>query len=327
MSLNLKQFGRALWSGTLSLLLYFSGVFVFWTPLPLLYLSLKGKKTQWFAGLFSVVILATLFYLYVFPDFGKEAPLVPSHFQALGSGTLAYYMMIAFLLSFGIWKRWNLIQLAATASLTVTAAVLTTLFLFQKFGVYDVWGFFHQILQDAGQMLDQIAQDTSRSHHAEELQFIMQAKLGLGFLPKLIPAILFTFTVFVVTINIGILRLFYRVSKPLKWAGDFRRLQLPAVCVWALIFAGFGYFLDHYLLKMGWPKVVAVNLFISVAFVYFLQGLSIMAFFLKNYSLLFRFGIYGLVLFFFQMMSLMVVGVGLADTWFDFRKLQKQKEA
>ena len=53
------------------------------------------------------------------------------------------------------------------------------------------------------------------------------------------------------------------------------------------------------------------------------QGLGIVGFLFKRHSPLFRFGIYGLVVVFFQLLGLVVAGLGVADTWIDFRKLRR----
>lgn len=311
------QIGRALWSGLLSCILYFSGFFVFWTPLPLFHLGTRVPRVCWWLGTAAAVGLLFLVSFLV--------PARAFEIRFAGAAYFLYYLLIAFFLTLGVWNRWSLLRLGAMTALSVTALVFWTGYGLDFLGWVDVKGMLVSMMQETYQVLDKLVhEDPPNSNRVEMLTFIAQAKQWMEFLPRLLPSLVFVFTLLIVTLNIGFLNLVYHVRKAQKLGWDFRRLQIPSGCLWALIAAGSLFFLDVYAFKWGWPKIIAANLLVASAFVYFIQGLGILAFFLGRYSLLFRFAIYGLLLLFFQMLSWVVFGLGLADAWFDFRRLQKK---
>ncbi|MDO8527998.1 MAG: DUF2232 domain-containing protein [Deltaproteobacteria bacterium] len=311
-----RQFVQVLWSAVLCAVLFFSGFFVLWTPLPLFHLSLKTQKSSWFLALGGAFVLAVLFYVWAVSDLTQAG---------MGLAYFGYYLLIAIFLSLGVWKKWNLIRLGAITTFAVTTIVFWSGFLGQTFGLVDIHGMMVGAIQEISQLLDKMAANSpAQTDKVEMLTMVSQAKQWLEWMPKLLPSMIFTFTLLVVAINIGFLGVIYRVRKAVKWVWDFRRLEIPSLCIWGVITAGALFFVDVYVLKRGWPKIIALNLFVAVSAIYFIQGLSIMAWFLKRYSLLFRFGIYGLLILFFQMLGMVVFGLGLADTWFDFRKLHKK---
>ena len=267
--------------------------------------------------------MGTPLFFAFFPETIAEANIISSSIMTLSY--FGYYLTIAVLLSVGVWKKWRLEKIGAVTTITVALLALLVGGFFQWIGWVDIKGMIDHFLVEIGTTLDQMIATQPKERQAEMAMIVTQSKGWLVYFPSLIPAVVAIFTLLTVIINLGIPRLFYRASKPMKWAGDFRRLQIPHFLVWLLIASGGLFFINQYTIHLPLLKVAAVNLLITVLFVYFVQGLSIMAFFLKRYSLLFRFGIYGLLILFFQMVGLFVVGLGLADMWIDFRKLHKQQ--
>jgi len=72
---------------------------------------------------------------------------------------------------------------------------------------------------------------------------------------------------------------------------------------------------------------VGVNVFLTAAFVYFLQGLSIVSFFFQNkdISLFFRWLFYFLIAI-QQMLMIAIAAVGFLDLWIDFRKFFRKTQ-
>ncbi len=281
MSLIFTQLGQVIGSAVLSLALYFSGLFFLFTPFPLFYLSLRAKKKFWFASFLLVILLAVLFYNWVLPPGARFTNM----------SLLGYYLLITLFLTIGAWRRFSWVHWGAFVAGATTVLVLGGATLVQKLGFFDFSASLAHVIQNISQTLDQaVSSQSLKENRLEVLSFIAQFKVALTFIPKLLPSLIFDFTLFVMILNLALLNLLARQIKPFSWNSPFHRLQLPSFLVWVVI----------------------------------IQGMSIMAFFLKRYSPLFRFGIYGLVILFFQMMTIIVMGLGLADTWFDFRKLQKQ---
>lgn len=315
----------AITHGLSSLALYFSGFFVFWTPLPLFYLSLKGDRKTW--GLsFALLIFTALSLYYLLPVFGVAPDLQKVRF--FGLGYLLYYLLIAIFLSLGVWKGWSLARLGGLGALVITVSVLVVALSLHFSGLVNVTEKISQTMAVASQGLDQILQQAaSQTDRLDQRTFVIQMKKSLQALPTLLPALIFVFTLFVLSVNLAVLSLLLRAKtkETLRWTSEFGHLQLAPVWLWLLISSASLYFLDIYYLHTAFLKIVASNLLIAAGFVYFIQGLSVLSYFVRRYSFLFRVGIYGLFLLFFQHMSLGMVALGLADWWFDFRKLQQQK--
>lgn len=315
----------AIIQGLSSLALYFSGFFVFWTPLPLFYLSLKGDRKTW--GLsFALLLFTALALYYLLPAFGVAFDLQKVRF--FGLGYLLYYLFIAVFLSLGVWKKWSLARLGGLGALVITGSVLVVALSLHFSGLVNVAEKISQTVTVASQGLDQVLQQAaSQTDRLDQRTFVIQMKKSLQSLPYLLPALIYVFTLFVLSVNLVVLSLLLRAKtkETLRWASEFGHLQLTPVWLWLLISSASLYFFDIYYLHTAFLKIAASNLLIAAGFVYFIQGLSVLSYFVRRYSFLFRVGIYGLFLLFFQHMSLGMVALGLADWWFDFRKLQRQK--
>jgi len=323
MQLSSKQLQFILVGSFLSLALYFSGFFVLWTPLPLFYLSLDRDRRPWQFSLILVCFVALIFYGLLLPNFVEASELLKVRF--FGVGYLFFYLVVAVLLSLGSWKRWPITVWGWKAGWIATSLVLVAGFFCQQFGIFDIQSIFNASLEGTTKMLDEMmTQPELHGKRAEIVPFVTQTKEWLHFLPNLMPSFLFIFTIIVLSLNIGLLKIIKRKEKVLKWVKDFGHLEVPHFCLWSLIAAGLAYFANVYLFGFAWLKIVALNVIFAAGFIYFMQGLSITAFFLRRFSPLFRFGVYGLVFLFLQMLGILVMGIGLADAWFDFRKLHKK---
>lgn len=317
---TMRQIFKALWAAVLTLILYFSGFLVMWTPFPLFSLSLQREKRLWGFSFGCVVAMAFVIYFGILPG---QIPVEGfSRVQILGLSYLGFYLLISFLLAVGVWKNFDLIRLGVILGMSVTGVVFLVGFSIHTSGLFDVEALIATSLRELSLLLDQMRNSFLGSQNrVETLNFIAQMKEWIVFLPKLFPSFVFILTLSVLVFNIGSTPFFTKDPKVLKWIHDFKSLQIPYLFVWLMILGGFSFFLDYYWLQKGFLKWFAFNLFIAIGFVYFVQGFSILAFFLKRTSLLFRFGIYGLLIVFFQMLGLVVVGLGVADTWLDFRRL------
>ena len=141
-------------------------------------------------------------------------------------------------------------------------------------------------------------------------------------LVRIIPALTIASTLLVIWINI-------LVSKALL-KGKFRlhpdyeklnRWQAPDFLVWAVIGCG---------LLMLFPasaaKLLGINVLLIAMTIYFFQGMGIVSFFFekKKVPRPFKILLYSLIA--LQQLALIaVIGIGLFDMWFNFRKLEKTK--
>lgn len=138
-------------------------------------------------------------------------------------------------------------------------------------------------------------------------------------LPKILPSLFFSMALFVswlamLTGN----RLIRRLTGYQPWE-EHTNWQLPDRLVWLFIGAAV-----LSLLPLGTIRLIGINLLIALSLVYVLQGFSILSFFLHKWRtpLLLRFFVYGMMLF-QSFGAMLLLGVGLADVWFDMRRLDK----
>lgn len=109
------------------------------------------------------------------------------------------------------------------------------------------------------------------------------------------------------------------------WYPDFGDLSLWKTLdktVWLVVIAGVFILIPSEVLR-----ILGLNIMIILLFIYMLQGLAIISFFFKRKNVPVVFRAFGYFLIFAQQFLIFVVaGVGLVDTWADFRKLGKKSD-
>ncbi len=137
-------------------------------------------------------------------------------------------------------------------------------------------------------------------------------------LPKVLPSLICSMALFItwfamLTGN----RLTRRLTDYQPWV-DHIRWQLPDRLVWLFIAAAL-----LVMLPISGSRLIGINLLIVLSLIYIFQGFAILAFFLHKWRtpLLLRFFIYGMMLF-QSIGTILLLTVGLADVWFDMRRLK-----
>ncbi|MGD9044903.1 MAG: YybS family protein [Desulfobacterales bacterium] len=141
-------------------------------------------------------------------------------------------------------------------------------------------------------------------------------------LVRIIPALTIASTLLVIWINIlvskALLKGKYRLHPDYE---KLNRWQAPDFLVWAVIGCG---------LLMLFPasaaKLLGINILLIAMTIYFFQGMGIVSFFFekKKVPRIFKILLYSLIA--LQQLALIaVIGIGLFDMWFNFRKLEKTK--
>jgi uncharacterized protein YybS (DUF2232 family) len=138
---------------------------------------------------------------------------------------------------------------------------------------------------------------------------------------QLLPALVFVSLAAIVLINVILLcRRFPERQSEWLAIDTLREWKGPERMVWGLIACGFALFIPG----LEWSKIIAINVLVVIGTCYFAQGLAIVAFFFhKNNVPRFLRGLTYVLIFFQQIFTLLVVGLGLFDLWGDFRKLRK----
>lgn len=294
--------------------LYASGFFVLWTPLPLFFVSFHKRKEVWWLSIVGIFLTAVL----------VDRFLTPLDFFDLFY--IAFYLTAGIFLSVGFWKKWPTMKWGALQCFGGVALLFLMGVLIQQTGIFDIRQAIQTSLEGTASALETLMQKPEFFRKRPEMiPILLQMKQVIFFFPKIIPALLFILSVAVMVCNIGFLRTLDIRRQELRWVGKFRLLRLPLFFIWFLITSGGCYFLNAYFFRQGWLQTTSLNGVIMAGSAYFLQGLSISGFFMRRFSLLFRLVIYGLVLLFLEVFGLVIVGLGIADVWADFRKLNKEK--
>ena len=141
-----------------------------------------------------------------------------------------------------------------------------------------------------------------------------------SFLLSIMPSIIFVFTLLVVVLNLLVGRRFLKSRKAFNHVNNVARFRLPDILIWGVIGGGVAFFAGRYMLRLALLDALAINVLIGLAALYFFQGLAIIAYFLQGVRFpLFRMLAYLAIIFFFQVLSVVIIGLGLADVWVNFR--------
>ncbi|MFH1652436.1 MAG: DUF2232 domain-containing protein [Pseudomonadota bacterium] len=279
---------------TLSCLLYLSGFLSMFAPLPIMVLS--GRKNVSY-GLYAALTAFTLFFL-VFNFFPAYLGGQGS-FATIGLINFLFMLFLGVLWSEGIARRWDIVRLGS-ATLGISLFLGAGLLLF-----------FNVEARDA---ISGIVMKSLEFQNSADSALIKKEVVNviLNFLPAF--AVLSALVGLALNMWLG-----KRFSKDILLY-RFDSLKVPEWLVWTLILFGGLYFVQTYLLKNEYIKLLAINgIFISIA-IYFFQGLAVASSYVKKAKGLFLRWIFWLsVVFFFQFVSLILVGLGVADVWFDFR--------
>ncbi|MCK4534654.1 MAG: DUF2232 domain-containing protein, partial [Syntrophobacterales bacterium] len=142
-------------------------------------------------------------------------------------------------------------------------------------------------------------------------------------LAGLLPSLILVGAAFFIWLNILGGKWLFR--KRGMWYPDFGDLSLWKTLdktVWLVVIAGVFILIPSEMLR-----ILGLNIMIILLFIYMLQGLAIISFFFKRKNVPVIFRAFGYFLIFAQQFLIFIVaGVGLIDTWTDFRKLGKKSD-
>ncbi len=159
---------------------------------------------------------------------------------------------------------------------------------------------------------------------AENAAFLTEnTDLIIRIVSGLLPSIVIVGMIFLIWVNILEGRLLFKRMG--MWYPSFGNLCLWRTLdktIWLVVAAGV-----LIIIPMETARIVGMNALIVTLFIYMLQGLAIMSFFFqeKNVPLFLRAFGYFLV-FAQQFLLLIVAGVGMIDTWVDFRKIDRKPD-
>jgi uncharacterized protein YybS (DUF2232 family) len=276
-----------------------AGIF---TPFPVVYYALKSGRSVGIAivtialGILAVLSPAgALFYLFQCGVFA----LLLAEFLARGKGvvkaityTIAINLLavLAFALMYGLWQGVDVNGLVIKG---IHNAVTQTEAFYQKSGLKG------EDLEVMRKGLEQAADFTGKTY----------------------PALLAVFLGFIAGLNLMLLKkIAHRLPRQLFF-DDFTVFKNPDQLIWVLIAAGFALLVNNALVTK-----TALNILIVTMSLYFLQGLSVTAYFFK------RLPVPGFLRILFYIMlviqpylTVAVAAFGIFDLWCNFRTPKKQK--
>jgi uncharacterized protein YybS (DUF2232 family) len=270
-------------------------------PQPALVLGLN-YGVGWALG----VILVALGLLAVFA--GGELALI-----------FSFFALIAVLL-FGFLGRLRAIEflVLAVTSIMFTVAGGISLFLFGSWA-----GMIHEFRDSLMQHLVAATRMHERMGFPQDTLELLRERAPqiVETLLQLLPGLFFVSLALIVLANVLLLcRRFPERRSGWLLVDNFREWKGPEPLVWGLIVSGFVLFIPG----LESFRIVAVNILVIISASYFAQGLAIIAYFFhKNNVPKFLRGVTYVLIFFQQIFTLLVIGLGLFDLWGDFRRLRK----
>ncbi len=321
----------------LTLLLYTSGFFVVFTPLPLAYLFVKRGKG--IASLAAGVTFLVLFLLYqlpfkltMLPMTAFEPDLDHKQVTVLGSIYLFYFLWIGFNLGEASRQRWGVEK--TFAYLMGTAILVPGLVMFFAFRGAG-WSFIEEMRISLTAAVDRmVALQKEAGMNGEEILFLQKYKESIvRDAMSLIPSLWIGFLIVALAVNISFLRRLCVQERLLglvfpAWV-DFPLWRLKEGMIWVPIAVGALYFGNIYLIQRDIVEISCLNVLIVFGVVYFFQGLAVVSFYLRTRlgpNSLLRMVAYFLIFLFIQFFGILVLALGVFDFWFDFRRLKTQKQ-
>ena len=317
--------------------LYISGLLVILTPLPILYVSATyGRKNGVLTAVASFLLVAVL-YTVIFSlnsaAGGINAMSVPlpglgliSHFssravQLFGGGYFLFFVVVALVLGEAVRSHWGLVKGGASALFAGLASAVVLAIVLQLSGAA-------QLISGIRAYLDFVVSEIVRIQQAADVtnaQIALLSEHGpevASFVLNIIPSIVFVFALIAVVVNLLFSRRFVRM--PHLFAGhawDVAAFRISDAFIWAVIGSAFAFFAGRYLAHARWLEMAGINALISMGAVYFFQGLAVLTYFLRRIKMpLIRIAAYIFIILFFQTIGVLIVGIGLADVWVDFRR-------
>lgn len=312
----------------IALLLYLTGFFVFFAPLPFMVSYHRyGALQTVISFLTALVALSSLYFL---PSLSTVLPLVTGASDSLSTLVMAgsvlfffYYGWMGLTVAF-VSKRQSSLERGMMEIVGVSLLVPGLLL-----AGFSVMGHFHP-LQEAqasfSTFLNHVIDMQKDSRISEDDRaFLKQyASAIVNQMILLLPSLLICVTAVIASMNIVALRYWVAVEKTFPRWGDFSLWRLKENWIFLPIIAGVGYFANLYLIHSALLGTILINLLIVLAGIYLFQGWAVLSFFLRQkLPPLLRLSVTLLIFLFFQIFGLFIIALGLFDFWFDFRKSKK----
>ncbi len=320
------------------LLLVFSGVFVYLTPLLFFYISKRFSILRSF--IFSLIVLLEFLLVFVLIDkSGVSQPLLQKIFTSFSwipgfayydffgikgvAWSMGYYwitlvsvgLMLAYESQFS--QKWFSLVFKVSAFAFVLIFALTVFL--SKGNFVELSVLMEKYLAKGFDLILQMP----KQFETEDLLYLKTKRdLILKALVMLFPGFIFCFLLFLVSVCEALSKLMFRTLFEVK-TESFGKVVLPFVWIWLFIVNLALLMLNAYTLGRFELEAILTNFLIIFAAAFFFQGLAVLHYYLKRFALdtwILVLGYLSLLLV-FQPFALVLSLIGILDAWFDFRKL------
>src|SRR5579885_142321 len=281
----------------LSLVLYLTGFFVVFTPLPYLLTSFKkGWSVSLAATAVSLAVLVMLYRLpaqpLVFLPMMAFYPTLPLKVVAgLSILYLAYFIWMSWVVTIGSRTlKESRVETGFAGMMlgilvpSVIAYFLLSFFLDTNLS-HDLIAAFQGLLQKmvALQSGQGTGGEAAGGMSSEELAYLKDyaPELVRGFF-AVFPSLWVVFTMLVLSLNLLFVRRWVPAGRPFPQWEEFNLWRLRESWIWLPISMGVLYFANAYGLHNDWVEIGLINVLIVLAAVYFYQGLAIVSFYFRR---------------------------------------------
>jgi len=278
-----------------------------WLPLPLL-------AVGWRLGIREAVLLALAGVLFVFALNPGTAVLL----ESLGLWMLLLMGLILVVCHHRGWPAGSAILVSVAALGLLFLMLFLSQAVFQGISPLELWA------QKAGEFTDSLKNTLQEAGiDFSDLRLMGLPRVELQELVgKILPALLLVNLGLVAWINVVLVRKLASLWGWSEWGEPLSHWVSPEWLVFLLAAAGLAL-----LTSWPWVRQVGLNLLLVMGFIYFCQGIAVMAGLFERYHVPWALRGVGYVLAFMNPLMIGVMILGLTDLWLDFRKLQTPREA
>lgn len=337
-----QQNKTALLMTVLTLGLYFSGIFVFLTPLPYIYYYLKFQNTDIYSTAWPSLFIVILIYLFgidffhglyqkypatiwLFPVPVVELIQYFSHatVQTIGITYFAVYLVIGFLIAKAL--RVSKDRAFKIFFVSVCAIFLATGFLLLVF-IYPQSDLFlpaYRQYMESGMQQFIAAQEKAGIALDQIVYFKSQIPTFIDYALYLMPFILLVSLTIIFVLNLVIAKRFFVLADKNLKKINLSEFKLPFYLVWFVVGLSLVLVINEKLIGNQALYYLILNILLSLGVAYFLQGFASFIHFLNRRKIygLFRFFAFILMIFMMQASVLVLTILGFVDNWLDLRKL------
>ncbi|OPX21122.1 MAG: hypothetical protein BZ151_00180 [Desulfobacca sp. 4484_104] len=272
-------------------------------PLPII---LVCRRVSWWSGFFLVLVAAGVFW-YLEHFFHLNGEIV----QYL---ELALIGLVLALLSIRGYAADRAISITVLIMTLVGGLIFVAQALHQGLAPLD---YLHRTIENlANNFLTLLGKEGIPAEQL--LPDNLQLPRLIELVVQISPALWLINTTLIVWLNMILSREIIRQSTGQDVGPPLNLWKSPEWLVFIALAAGFGI-----LLPIGWLPKVALNVLLLCGLIYFYQGLAIVAFIFHRFRVPKIIRALGYPLLLLKPLTLLVIGVGLVDLWFDFRRLHQ----